>query len=240
MSVISKIKFQKFRLGFMITILHGDNQVASRARLVKLKEEAETENFYVVIVDGKQSSFAAINISAQTTSLLGQRSALFVEDFFSRKRVKSKKQKDLLEGNSVIFWESVELPKSILDSFPKGWKIEHFPIPKTIFRLLDCLVPGNAKNILQLIYRAKGQEPEQLVLAMISWHVRYLLWAKEQPKTLDVPLWKRRRLITQANMFTKEKLYALHKQLFDLDRKQKTGVNFVPLWSGLDFIAASL
>lgn len=224
----------------MITILHGDNQVASRTRLLKLKEEAETENFYAVVIDGKQSSFEAINISAQTTSLLGQRSALFVEDFFSKKRLKSKKQKDLSVSDLLVFWESIELPKSILDSFPKGWKIEHFPIPKTIFRLLDCLAPGNAKNILQLIYRAKGQEPEQLVLAMISWHVRYLLWAKEEPKTLDVPQWKMKRLIAQANMFTKEKLYTLHKQLFDLDRKQKTGVNLVPLWSGLDFIAASL
>ena len=224
----------------MITILHGDNQVASRTRLLKLKEEAQMKNFYVVVLDGKQSSFEAINISAQTTSLLGQRSAIFAEEFFSRKGAKSKKQKDLLESGLVVFWESIELPKSILDSFPKNWKIEHFPIPKTIFRLLDSLVPENAKNILQLIYRAKSQEPEQLVLAMMSWHVRYLLWAKEEPRTLDAPQWKRRGLITQANMFTKEKLYALHKQLLDLDRKQKTGANVVPLWSALDFIVASL
>ncbi len=222
----------------MITILHGENQVASRARLIQLKEEFEKKGFSIITLDGKTTEWNQIALFSSSTTLLGEGNSVFVEGYFTK--VQSSKFKvQSLEGN-VVFWEPKELPKTLINSLLKDWKIENFPIPRLVFKFLDTLSPKTPKNSLKMFHQILEHEPAELVLPLIAWHVRQLIWIKESPKTATMPYWKKDKLTRQASQWTLEQLYQFHEELLDADRSLKTGSSPLPLSSSLDLLLAQI
>lgn len=222
----------------MTTVLHGQNQVGSRQRLLSLKEEYRKRGFEIVVLNGKATTFSQIQLSAQNFSLLGEGTVVFVEDFFGRKKSEPRRAEEF--DGEIIFWEGKEISKPTLATFPKNWKIESFPFPRAIFRFLEDITPGKPQKCITDLHQLLLTEEAQLVLPLLAWHVRQLLWAKEDTKTLNIPAWKAGRLANQASKFTPEELYLLHQKLLNLDRDLKTGTNPLPLASSLDLLLASL
>lgn len=224
-----------------IIVIHGDNLVASRNRLTDLYSEFSKEGLAVVTLPAQKETIEQIMLAAQTNSLLGEERVVIVAEFFSGKG-KSEKGKENLEKLSgiIVFWQSSQLSKSQLAGLPKTWKIEHFRIPQTVFKLLDALVPTNTKLVITILHQILEHEPEQLVLSMLSWHVRQLIWAKVDPQTLNLPNWRKEKLTSQAARFTKEQLFTFHTKLLELDRSQKTGTAPLPFLPSLDFLIVNL
>lgn len=222
----------------MIVVIHGDDEVKSRERFLALKAEYEKNGCELVNLDGKTAKAEEIGMRALTASLLGQSPAVFVEGFFARKK-KIDKGTEALNGE-VIFWEGKEISKTILSSLPKDWKIENFAIPNSLFKFLDSLAPGRMQTNVSSLHQVLASVTPEMLLPLLAWHTRQLIWAKEEPQTLALPTWKTQKLTSQASRFDIDALYALHDKVSTLDRDIKTGSAPLPLSSSLDLIVAAL
>lgn len=225
----------------MIIVLHGDNQVASRNRLVGLREDFEKKGLQTIFLNGKTATPEQINIAANTGSLLGGDRLVIVEEFFSKDK-KAKESLALhLRGGSVIFWEGKELSKTLINSFPKHWSIEIFNIQKLVFKFLDNISPGKSADALKILHKIFEQHEEVYAIPpLIAWHTRYLIWAKVEPDTLNIPPWRKSKLTAQAAKFEVRQLYNFHQALLNLDRDIKTSRNFLSSESSLDLLIANL
>jgi DNA polymerase-3 subunit delta len=99
-----------------------------------------------------------------------------------------------------------------------------------VFDMTDALGqgrPGDALSILDTLVSRK--EPVQLLLFMLSRHVRQLIRAKETPdrdrlpSVLGVPPFIAGRYADQARNFSMEALEELHTRCFEADASSKTG-----------------
>ncbi len=178
---------------------------------------------------------ADINLSARSQTLLGGDVIVVVEEFWSGKR---KVEKGDLSGN-VIFWEPRELPKTLLSDFPKSWKVENFSIPQVNFKFLDTISPGKPQAALRILHDMQDSDVFSL-LPLLSWHIRYLIWANAEPETLNLPSWRVQKLLSQSSKFSLENLYEFHKKLLKLDRSIKTGTNILSPKSSLESLIVNL
>lgn len=222
----------------MIIILHGDNQVASRNWLSQFKDTFEKKGLQAIFIDGKSVNLEQINQAANTNSLLGEERLVVVDAFFVNKKITKDLVSHVVSGN-IVFWEPRELSKTILNSFPKNWRVENFPIPQVTFKLLDALTPGSPQTVMRILHDMKEDDAYSL-LPLIAWHTRYLIWAREEPKTLSWPTWRAQKLSFQASKFKLDSLYKFHEQLLNLDRSIKTGTNVLPPLTSLELLIANL
>lgn len=222
----------------MIILIHGEDEIKSRERLLALKAGFGENGCELVNLDGKTVRAEEIGMRALTTSLLGQSPAVFVEGFFARKK-KIDKEIEALNGE-VIFWEGKEISKTILSSLPKSWKVELFAIPASLFRFLDSLAPGRMQTNVSSLHQVLRSASPEMLLPIFAWHTRQLIWTKVDPQTLALPSWKVQKLSAQANRFESDALYLLHSKLTDLDRDIKTGNSPLPLSSSLDLVVSTI
>lgn len=222
----------------MIVLIHGEDETKSRERFLALKAGFEKNGSELVNLDGKTTKIEEIGMRALITSLLGQSPAVFVEGFFARKK-KIDMGTEALSGE-VIFWEGREISKTILSGLPKSWKVELFAIPVSLFRFLDSLAPGRMQTNVSSLHQVLTTATPEMLLPLLSWHTRQLIWAKVEPQTLAFPSWKTQKLSAQANRFENDALYALHSKLTNLDRDLKTGNSPLPLSSSLDLVISDI
>ena len=218
----------------MVVILHGDNQVASRRRLSAIREHYQDKGWEIMNA-AKSVSLEEINLSSNAQTLLGVGTIVVVEEFWSGKKKAAPTE---ISGN-VIFWEGRELPKILLNSLPKSWKVENFPITQVTFKFLDTLTHSNPQISLRILHDIQNEDAYSL-LPLIAWHARHLIWAKEAPNTLNFPSWRAQKLNSQASKFELEGLYKFHEQLLALDKSIKTGTNVLPPLASLELLIANL
>lgn len=115
-------------------ILHGENQVESRNKLLQLKKDKSTLDLSVA-----QLSLENLVQAVETNSLFGQANTVIIEGLFSlRQSATKKKIIEYLEKNvhkDIILWESKDVTPQ-LKSFPPE-NIIRFDFPKHIFKFLD-------------------------------------------------------------------------------------------------------
>ncbi|MFZ5845305.1 MAG: hypothetical protein ACOY0S_02445 [Patescibacteria group bacterium] len=213
----------------MITLLHGDNQEASRAELLRLKKLARGE---VQELNGTTLDETALIQALESASLFGGEKLVIIENLFSRPRRRSKSQENLVKflstrasvGN-VILWEDREISETYLKLFENRLNAKLFKIPPLIFQLLDSLRPGNPKTLLTLFEKTvnSGQAAE-LIFALIVRRVRLLIVIKDNLKPSPMSEWQFARLTSQAKLFTMEKLLVMHAKLLKLEHSFKSGL----------------
>lgn len=221
----------------MVIIVHGDDQVSSRRRLSDIRDHYEKKGWEIVGTP-KGATLEDIDLSSKSQTLLGQEIIVIVEEFFSNKKSPKTQSSHFSSGN-VVFWEPRELSKTILNTFPKNWRVENFSIPQTTFKLLDTIAPGNPQNALRVLHDMAEEDVFGLV-PLIAWHTRFMIWAKEESKTLNLPSWRAQKLFTQASRFELTALYEFHGNLLKLDRSIKTGTNVLPPLASLELLIANL
>jgi len=77
---------------------------------------------------------------------------------------------------------------------------------------------------------------------MLGRQIRLLIIAADLGENglIEIPEWKRKKLISQAKEFSLTKLLQLYRQLLKIDWQQKTGQTPFDLASQLDLFIASL
>lgn len=226
----------------MVTLLHGNNIVASRNKLIEIKQEFKGE---IVVFDGKTVSLEKLVQATEGGSLFSENKLIIIENLYSHPlKTQLKTLIDYLinikTSFEIILWEENELSKTTLKNFPSSWKIKTFSIPKVIFTFVDNLKPGNHKKMLNLLNLArKNGCGDNFIFLMMVRQTRLLLLAKD--KTLSsLPSWMMRKLFHQEKNFSKAELLNLYKKLLLTDINQKTGNTPYTLREELDLLLATL
>lgn len=214
-------------------IIHGDDSLSSYKRLSDLLESRKSQGIEVIVKDGTELDLATLHQEVGAENLFGGKSVLVIKSLLSG--LKSK-QKDGLIGAlikmiavEVILYEPKGVSDTALKPFAKA-QIEAFNISPVIFKFLDVLRPGNTRVILQAWNRLLelGHEPEY-VFTMVVRQIRLLIQAKSGASYLKLSPYPQKLITVQANYFTLNQLLDLHHELYETDKRIKTGLSTLPL-----------
>lgn len=224
-----------------LIILHGDNQVESRRRLSQLISQAKKKGLEIQRLDGKGLVKSDLLMAARSQSLLSDDHLVVVEDFFANNKKAAEAAQEVTKtgGAEFVFWEKSALSPTTVKKLLKIAGVEEFKIPKSIFKFLDSLAPGNTKAMLNLLHNVRESE-EEFVFFMLGRQIRLLIWAKKEPETLALPEWQKTKLIKQAEKFSPDCLLLLHHRLLELDRANKKSQLPENLSASLDLLLVGL
>lgn len=220
-------------------ILHGEDQVKLREYMLQLIEEAKREGLEVLDIDWKKSNESGLILAARSQGLISLGQLIVVENFFQNNKSSLKILEDLIFDSAYLFLSNKTLTTSQLKGLQKKFVIQGFPIPKSIFRFLDSLAPGNIKQSI-IVFEQSKKEDAEFILVMLLRQVRLLIWAKDDSKTLNFPSWQKDKFISQASKFTSVQLRVLHTKLLKLDIMNKKSQLPENLRNSLELLVASI
>jgi len=211
----------------MLTLLHGDNIVASRNELTRLKELAKDKE--IRDINGKNISESDLRQAVESSSLFGNTMLVVIEQLFSGLGKKEKLVKlfgEILNAASlsvdIIIWEPKELGKTALGCFSKA-HIQLYKTPTVLFEFLDTLKPNNAKQSILLMEKMGDTVAPELLLYMMEMRVRQLIQVKDNITPEKMSPWQMMRLTNQSKSFTMDKLLFMHTELLQMEFAYKSG-----------------
>ncbi len=226
----------------MMTILHGENTVKSRARLVELLQEKSEQGAAVERVEAKTLARAELETKLVKTDLFGTERVVVIEELHSLP--KSQRKNELIElaatsNTDLILWEKRSLTKTMLKKFPQA-EVEEFKLSNALFGWLDTL-RGNGGQTQQLtaLHQALAAEDAYLCLIMLARQVRLLIEIKDGSQPAGPP-WMMKKMSHQADSFTMPQLLQLHSRLLEIDLAHKTSTNNLELDQELDLLIINL
>ena len=227
----------------MITILHGDNTIKSRQKLVEIISEAKDKDIKIKRLEARRLTPAELEQNLTSSDLFGNERLVVVEELHSQQR--SKRKKRLIElitetNTNVCLWEKRELTKTMLKKFKQA-KVHQFKLSSSLFDWLDSVQPNQRtkKKQLQLLRKAIDANDEYVCFAMLARQVRLMIQAKDGGKVSGPPFVVR-KINRQASRFSLRQLLQFHSQLHLLDFQLKTSNNLTDLATALETIIVNL
>ena len=191
----------------MITIIHGDNVVAGRNELEKIRTNFSGE---IVVLEGKNLSPTDLIQATQSQSLLSEKRLVIVENCLEFEIGKNE--------CDMVFWYDKEIGKTILDKFKKyETKILLFKTDTLIFKFCDNILPGNGKKSVELFRSCLQSGDAEYIFIMIVRQFRLML------NPLSLTPWQQSKVVSQAKAFGQNKLESIYKKLLEMDYQNKTG-----------------
>lgn len=228
----------------MITLIHGDDTVKSRADLTTLKQAASGKEVRELV--GKSLRDSDLMQALSSSSLFGGDTVVIIEQLFSGLGKKIKRIQELatiIQENGktvdIILWEDKEVGKTALSSLGSIQQ-RIYKIPTIIFTFLDSIQPGNSKQLLLLYKKLLEFEPPELVFAMLVKRIKQLMYIKSGKTPEGVQSWQLTRLTNQARPFTLERLLALYQKLKQTEYKRNTGQSVFDIKEATELIIISL
>lgn len=227
----------------MITVIHGDDIVLSRKYLQEQKHNSTSPYVFDGLID-----ITTLTQITQGVDLFTSEKNIFIENFFSKNKLNSFETKNIITHInknerlfSIFFWEADTLPKKTINLFVSP-VIKTFKIPQTIFLFLDSIKPNEYKNNIKFFHNALKNTLEELVFFMLQRQFRLLLAISDErsKEAIDevtrlVP-WQKSKLTRQAKLFSFDKLLAIYKKLYEIEKAQKTGNLASSLVCAIDFL----
>lgn len=215
----------------MITILHGENQAASRQELERIKAEAGGE---IIVLDGKVMTETDFVQATQAESLFKTPRIIIVENYF----LASKNTKLSLKGIScdLIFWEEKKISEKIIKEIEKtaDFRERQFKEETAVFRLMDSLFLGNGQKCVPVFRQClKTGEPQYLFLMLVR-QFRLML------NPIGLPPWQKEKVSRQAKSFGQGRLACLYRELLEIDFQNKSGRSPLDLSAALELFLISL
>jgi len=228
----------------MLTIIHGESQVASRTKLVELINEAKKQNKEIYTLIADKLDRAKLETAFLGDSLFGQEKILVLEGLYSLP--KSKKKDELINLISVasidlILWEKKSLTKTDLKKLPSNLRDFEFKVSAKLWNFLDQLSPNpKAKNdLLRLCHQSVAGESAEFVFLMLARQLRLLIQVKDGAP-LKIAPFMQGKLQKQAQTFSRDKLLELHHKLYQIDQKLKQSASLLNLEAELDLFLLSM
>lgn len=226
----------------MITLIHGDNTVLSRAQLQKEIASRSTAGKRVTGVTAAEVSIASLTNLLQPTSLFGDPSVLVIERLF---KMRSKNTLAAVltvlttqPEADILLWEDGNVSatnlKLLKDANPV---VQAFKTSPIVFQLLDLFgSPTRRAELLKLLDAACKQDTPEFVFAMLASRVRQLIKVAEG-ETADIKPYSLTKLRAQMRFFTLESLLKLHAKLLEIDLSQKQSTSVLSLKQQLELLA---
>ena len=227
----------------MLTIIHGDDTNASRAKLNSLLTDIQ----WVSRLSDK-NSFAEIETALDSTELFLESKTIVIENTAKLgKKVDTlimllkKIEKD--DSIRVYIWQDAVLSKKFTDVF-KSAQFYVYPLPKYFFQFLDSLAPHQGRSLHSLLFKLYPQFEAEQVLYSLAKRVRQLMIFRsgssaEFEETRAMSSWQVSKLTKQSRMWTEAQLIQFYEKLFDLEFSQKTGGLTMPLIHHIDILLIS-
>lgn len=226
----------------MIQIFHGDNNALSRKLLQDALMRDKAQGYELRNLDGFTLAPKDLESELLTASLFAPES-LVIERLLSRLRSKDKDAcLSLLakyQGTKNIYlWDKKELTKAGLAKLPSA-KVTLSKAPTELFTMLENLVPGNAKQCLDLLHQVLKSSQDIVAFTMIARQISYLIIMKSatNPK---FPPWQMGKLKSQAGAWTESGLKNMHNQLLQIDYSIKSGTSKLSYADHLDILLSTL
>ena len=223
----------------MLTIICGEDTIASRNYFVSLKKDFLTKGF-----DIRDIKFEEIKEIprwlAESPTLFFQKKVFFSENL--NKKIKKDNKSMLAELQMVnqmsnadlIDWEGVSVREL---KFSKLGKIKEFKPDQSIFKLLDELFPGNRSDFIKLLGRLTQDLDENFVFIMLTRYVRNLILVKEGVNPAKLQSWQVYKLKSQTKQWKIENLVNFYEALFRIEVGLKTSTNPFSIKKSLDILA---
>jgi hypothetical protein len=227
----------------MLTIVHGENVVASRNYLLSQIDQFKKKSQEVLFLDEK--NFTPENlVAALEKDLFGQQKVVVFESFSRLKPNQKKEATEIIKQHpeGILFlWEAKTLPASFFKPFPKSQARLFKPSP-ILFQFLDALSPKNKQKAIFLLGQVLKKEETGLVFYFLTRRISDLILIKEnhEEKVSARQAWQKEKLKKQAQDFSQEKLTDFLCQLIWLDYQQKSGQLAYPFEFGLELLLAKI
>lgn len=222
-------------------LIHGEDQVASRAKLVDLTKLAEQQHLVVTHLPITNLTLAQLESLLVDQDLFGQRQSLVIEELLSARPSNLKKKLLNLLANQtgpICLWEGKTVPAGTLKKF-NFKQIYHFPLDQKLFKWLDALTPTtDLDKLLPLTKEVLSLNSAPSCLAMLARQVRMMILAKENQ--LTGPAFIQKKISSQAKKFSLAKLLTLHHQLLIIEQQQKTSSSWWPLSTAIEQLVINL
>lgn len=230
----------------MLTIVHGNNTVASRDWLTSEKEKFRREGKEIVNLEAKNLNLTLLKQALESASLFNKLKLVTIESLFSLNlsQAKDKMLSYLREGNyssQVIIWEGKQIDGRVLRSFQGKFSIREFKLSPLIFKFLDSLRSGGDMNCLQLFHQCLKSDPPELVFYLLGRRIRDLIVASDLgPAGLErMAPWQKKGISLQAKEFSLSELLLFYRSLLKIDWEIKNGLAVLPLEALLDLALAN-
>lgn len=224
----------------MITILHGDNIVASRNRLKELSDEARLKKLELIRLDGQTLNQDELIQALESSSLFGQERLVIIEKLSPAIKIDYLFQH---ADKQIIVWEPKALTSAVLKKLKtiKNVNLQLFKTPAVIFKFLDSIKPGNNQSMLNLFHQCLEKDSVEMIFYMLCRRFSQLIQALDQNGVhLQGAPWQIGKLKSQAKNFSLKSLLHLQQQLLSIDANIKAGRNIIPLSSQLDLLLLNI
>ena len=225
----------------MLTIIHGENVVASRNYLLSQIDQFKKKGQEVLFLDEK--NFTPENlVAALEKDLFGQQKVVVFESFSHLKPNPKKEATEIIKQHpeGILFlWEAKTLPASFFKPFPKGQARLFKPSP-ILFQFLDALSPKNKQKTIFLLGQALKRR-NRFGLFSYATNKRFNFNQRNHEEKVSArQAWQKEKLKKQAQDFSQEELTDFLCQLIWLDYQQKTGQLSYPFEFGLELLLAKM
>lgn len=190
-------------------IIYGEDYLSSRNYLKDLiKTQINAK------IEAKEIEPGELKQLLGNSDLFGTQPTIVIYGLFA---LSASKKKDLLikiladsPQSNLILYEDKDINALTLKKFPKA-TLKKFEVPSIIFKFLDELKPNHPVDLPPV-------DPNFLFQMLIR-QIRLLLSVSPNSK---LPPWLSKKLINQKNAFGEKRLLELHRELYQIDKRQKT------------------
>jgi len=221
----------------MITLIHGNDNLASRNYFLSIKDENS------ILMDAQNLNLVELSQIINGSGLFLEPKKIFIDNLFTNKG--SKNQVDVFSiigkghDSEIYLYADKEIPiKSLSDIKDLNSKV--FRVPQNIWNFLDEIRPKSSQNIFKFHEVLKETEPE-IIFSMILRQFRLLLAissssSKNISEVSRLAPWQKSKLTRQASLFSNEKLIDIIKKLYFIDKTTKTGKTSLSLKQNIDIL----
>jgi DNA polymerase III delta subunit len=225
----------------MLTVVCGEDNVASRNYFLSLKNECGRKNYEARnIIPAEIEEIR--KWLADSPSLFLQRRVYFVENLNKKISRKGNPQliktlEELIKDKNleIVDWED-SIPSRFL-KFPKGAIIKEFRPSQNIFKLLDSCYPGNLIKFLNLLETLPSDVEDTFIFIMLVRHLKNLILVKNNTSPPKMQSWQVGRLKSQTKWWSMDKLLGFYDGCYRIDVSVKTSKNPYTIKRSLELMA---
>ncbi|PIZ66370.1 hypothetical protein CO051_03590 [Candidatus Roizmanbacteria bacterium CG_4_9_14_0_2_um_filter_39_13] len=226
----------------MLTVITGEDSIASRAKLQTLKQEFMQKGFAVTqtYIDALEE---VLKSSSGVYDLFGKQSVYFVDGLSSKYKGREKTpfkeivQKLALEkGIQIIDWENGKSAYELSGLKRIASTFDEYKPGKTVFQLLEYAEPGNLKLFIDTLEVVSQSQDITFVYALLWKYIRKLIQAQNNTLESSVPSWQKQKLVYQSSKWNQKSLLQFYEKLARIDVSLKTNQTPYDLRESLELL----
>jgi len=225
----------------MLTIICGEDSIASRNYFIEQQKLFKEKNFEVVDLDHRQ--ILEMDETGASESSLFSTKRIYFTNSLNKKVLKKlnskteKKIKDIIASKEVQVYDWEEDTSARDLKSIKGIVVKEFKPSQNIFKLLDSCYPGNLNTFLENLNGLSGLTEDIFIFIMLARHMRNILIVKTGEKIPKLMSWQIAKLSNQAKFWDLKNLLNFYEGLHRVDVNSKTNGTPFSVKKSLDILA---